>query len=351
MLIVAVINAIAIDYVVKGNIDGMDGKKIYIRDYDTEKVIDSTLVNDGSFIFKGYYERPAYVRIDANNKYTNLILDSLAVVDFDTHLPSSGSLLNMKLLQFIADDKKIEDELDQFGRELRAHGFEQPELGEIYKHLYDKLHPVQLQLYYNTIAENPNGLGEKASRQLGNIWGLTPDEWDKAYSQMSSYLKQRKLTNHFNDKFNNLRKSQPGNPYMDFKAKDLDGKDVMLSDYVGKGKYVLLDFWASWCGPCKEEAEKTLRPLYEKYKNDDRFMILGVATWDRHDKTITALEKLQYPWPQIIDTDEMPMELYGFDAIPQLILIGPEGTIIERDLREEKITAAVDNVLSTKKIK
>ena len=231
---------------------------------------------------------------------------------------------------------------------MKSHGFEQPELGEIYSRLYAKLQPKHIQQITQMISDNPNGVGEAAIMKLGGQRGLTPDQWDNAYSKMTPYLKDRKWTDYFNNLYNHLRNSQPGKPFIDFPAKTTDGTDVMLSDYVGKGKYILIDFWASWCGPCKEEAEKTLRPLYEKYKDDERFMILGVATWDKHDKTLAALEKLQYPWTQIIDAGETPMKLYGFDGIPQIFFIGPDGIILNRDIRGERIIHTVESVLNKK---
>ncbi|MCI8999173.1 MAG: AhpC/TSA family protein [Muribaculaceae bacterium] len=349
LLLTAAINATAIDYVVKGNIDGFDGKKIYIRDYDNRTIIDSTFVMDRSFIFKGSYERPALVRIGAENKWANCILDSIIVLDFNIHRPISGSTLNNKLVEFMVANQKIDDELHKFEIELKDHGFKYPELGEIYNHLYVKLRPAKLQLYYNTIAENANGVGEAAVMSLGNEWELTFDEWDTAYSKMSPYLKDRQITKRFNHKFTSLRKAESGNPFINFSAKDVDGKDVKLSDYVGNGKYVLLDFWASWCGPCQKEAETTLLPLYDKYQNDDRFMILGVATSDEHTQTLNALKRLHYPWQQLIDAGKKPMEIYGFDSLPQLILIGPDGTIIERELRGEGIISLVNNILSNNK--
>ena len=156
-----------IDYIVNGQIDGLDGKMLYMSDYDNDNTIDSTLVANGSFQFKGSYERPAYVRIGNGRNYVNCILDSLVVIDFESHLPSSGSNITNKFLELISEEQQLEDELDKFGDELRSHGFEQPEFGEIYSHLFYKLRPKRLQLYKQAITDNPNGIGEYAVRQYG----------------------------------------------------------------------------------------------------------------------------------------------------------------------------------------
>lgn len=133
-----------------------------------------------------------------------------------------------------------------------------------------------------------------------------------------------------------------GKIFKDFEA-EYEGKVVKLSDYVGKGKYVLVDFWASWCGPCRAEIPNLLS-VYEKYKGD-RFEVLGVATWDKPEDTKTAIEQLNITYPQIMNAQYAGSNAYGINGIPQIILFGPDGTILKRNLRGAAIEEAVKEVL------
>lgn len=133
-----------------------------------------------------------------------------------------------------------------------------------------------------------------------------------------------------------------GQMFTDFEA-EYEGKVQKLSDYVGKGKYVLVDFWASWCGPCRGEIP-TIIEVYNKYAGD-RFEVLGVATWDEPEDTKAAIEELGIKYPQIMNAQKAGSDAYGIEGIPQIILFGPDGTILKRDLRGEAIAGAVREVL------
>ncbi len=119
---------------------------------------------------------------------------------------------------------------------------------------------------------------------------------------------------------------------------------VKLSDYVGKGKFIILDFWASWCEPCKEEAPY-LRAVYEKYKGD-RFDMVSVAINDIPMDTAVTAKELGITWNQIVNAREEVAMLYGIQYIPHIILFGPDGTILKRNLRGEEIDAAVAEALA-----
>ena len=134
-----------------------------------------------------------------------------------------------------------------------------------------------------------------------------------------------------------------GSKFKDFIIPDSDGKEVKFSDFVGNGKYVLVDFWASWCGPCRREIPN-IKDVYEKYKGD-KFNVLGVAVWDDPQASKEAMDLLEINWDVILNAQQLPTDLYGIEGIPQIMLFGPDGTILKKDLRGPAVEAAVKEAL------
>lgn len=135
-----------------------------------------------------------------------------------------------------------------------------------------------------------------------------------------------------------------GQRFTDFEVAAEDGAKQKLSDYVGKGKVTLVDFWASWCPPCRAEIPK-LQTLKAKY--GDKLDVLGVAVWDNPDDSRKAMTELEITWPVIIGTHKLtePTDLYGIKGIPHIIIFGPDGTILSRGLTGDDLAAKLSEII------
>lgn len=145
-------------------------------------------------------------------------------------------------------------------------------------------------------------------------------------------------------KMEKLSHTAPGKPFIDLDLTDYKtGKPIKLSKVI-KGKVTLIDFWASWCGPCRREIPN-LAKIHEKYGSNKDFVLVSLNVWDKPEAQAKAIKDMKMTWTQLTDLTRNATDLYGVDGIPQILLIGKDGVIIARDLRGEEIEEAVKEAL------
>lgn len=141
------------------------------------------------------------------------------------------------------------------------------------------------------------------------------------------------------------KRKAPGSLFTDFEMPDISGKMHKLSEYAGKGNYVLVDFWASWCGPCRQEMPN-MKKAYDRFHNKG-FEIVGVSL-DKDKKAWTnAITQMQMTWPQLSDLQFWmcsAAQKYYIKSIPATLLIGPDGKIVDYNLRGELLIKKLEEI-------
>ena len=216
--------------------------------------------------------------------------------------------------------------------------------------LSDKLIGELKEFCLKTLDKNRNNaLGLEAFKNVQFL--LDADELEKAVESLGDSIKEDPAVRQVSDGLQAKKATKAGQPFVDFTIvqdpENPETSTVKLSDYVGKGKYVLVDFWASWCGPCKAEIPN-IKAVYDKYAGED-FDVLSVAVWDKPKDTAKAAAELGITWNQIINAQQVPTDLYGIDGIPHIRLVGPDGIILNRDLRGDLIEVNVSRYVKAKK--
>ena len=203
----------------------------------------------------------------------------------------------------------------------------------------------------DVIAKNPDNF--MALYALQNImYDLELDELDEILAKCGKFVGENENVKRIRDGKVAEINTGEGKPFADFSGKTPEGADIKLSDIVGKGRWVLADFWASWCGPCMGEIPN-IKKTHEALSGD-KFTVLGVAVWDADDnggnsKSLAKMEQMGMTWPQIfVGDDKTPTDLYGIAGIPTMILFAPDGTICKRgeELRGEQMMETVRDIIN-----
>lgn len=265
------------------------------------------------------------------------------VVNLKEH-NATGNILNEKLMEYNKQMEDINEERGSIYKELKEQYKDEVKLRKAFDSIYTNiLHPKYLSTLDKSFEANAdNIIGAIILRDMSMSYRT--GQMDTAIAKLSKDIATLAIAERTIERNETLKKTAEGQKFVDFTIDQPDGTKVSLSDYAGKGKYVLVDFWASWCGPCRGETPN-LKELYQKYKGD-KFEIVGVVVWDKIENTQKAIEEDKMTWPQILDAQEIPTKLYGINGIPHIMLIGPDGTIIARNLRGDQMKKKVAEELA-----
>ena len=346
-LSVFTLTATAQSYTITGKTgEDSNGKTAYLIDLSTAEACGTCVIENGAFKFENKIEGEKIfeVNIDKNRRNKVIVLaaaDTKAVIDFTSRpatVTDNGGY-NDKLAAFgnkIAEaGTAINAKMDKMMNEGKSREEMNAAIADEEKAFYD--------LYRNGIKENKdNVMGAYIVSMTARQFYPTLETLDEAIATVK-YAGELASIKALRKNYEKAAATQAGKMFVDFTGYTVDGKASKLSDYVGKGKYVLVDFWASWCGPCKGEIPNLIE-LQNKF-GGEKFMVLGVNVWDEETAFKTALEEEGITYPQIVvpqNNKDNATELYGIQGIPQIILFGPDGTIVQRDLRGQAMKDLVE---------
>ena len=348
-IIAAMPSMAQVKYAVSGTF-AENGKTVYLLDQLTDKAIDSTVVADGKFSFTGTAAQDALLAVQAKKKkwMTQFFNDGTPVIINLSDSTLKGSPLNERLTKLVvemdlprrqmnkktanmnqADIKAHQDELmDEINNVISA---ELAFANKVFKEERNSLIPVAFSGYYfldQGVEAYDELVKEGVAFANHPYLKYTRDEVEAALKPKDS-----------------PKMAFIGQQYTDLEMADPDGKMHKISELVGEGKYVLVDFWASWCGPCRAEMPNVLE-AYNKF-HAKGFEVIGVSFDQKKEAWVKAVEQLQMPWLQISDLKGWQCAaaaLYKIDAIPDNILIDPQGKITDRALRGKPLHKRLNEI-------
>lgn len=322
--------------------------EIYLIDIGTGET-DTLTISDGSFDY--VYDKPGIPKImqltDGHSFFSYVIAEKGKLNVNGTTRELKGTPQNERYMEFLEayreavmefEDEKtalLESKEDVFD-------FTEEEMSKL-NSLVDaqatKARGITKQYYEKEKATQVGAL------VLSELMSLVEDaEFEALYKEGGEAVREFPLFKMIMEANLAEEKTQAGSKYLDFEGinPQNESETIRLSDFVAKGNYVLIDFWASWCGPCRK-AMPEIKSLHEAY-GDKGLTTIGVVVKDDLEAHREVAEALQVTWPQIFVADEVG-DLYGIKAIPLLILLDKDGTILVRTNEKEEIIEKIQSLL------
>ena len=332
-------------YKISGTVEGIaDGETIYLQEAKGRELIklDSAVVANGAFTFNGRQDAAVnryitYTPAEGKRIMADFFLENGNItVALGEESKIAGTPNNDIYQAYKTESAALNKEIMAMYEKGKAEEMTDEQKAEMEKTL-EGLYNKQNDLIYNTIdanITNPVGIhlwpGNSYSMELEQLQALAakvPAEY-KSNERIAKLLKRIEV----------LAKTAVGQKFTDFTLPSPEGNPVKLGDIIAKNKYTLIDFWASWCGPCRREMPNVVA-AYKEY-NKKGFSIVGVSLDSDAEAWKKAIKDMGMTWDHMSDVKGWECEgaaLYGVNSIPATVLVAQDGTIIERNLRGEAI--------------
>jgi peroxiredoxin len=350
--------AAAPGYTLQGKVDAPDGTKVYLMSFGDVPKKDSTTVQGNHFAFKGRVAEPTWygLRLPAVKHYAGLFVENHPLT---VELPADAQA------RPIVKGSAAQDEYNTYDQQWKAIT---QKAGSIYEMLkqatpagakeatpearkeadvrFAALEAESKQIAEAYVQAHPNSVVAASIVQWRFVDFPNYDEANKLYKQLGPVAKASEPGRSVNKFMTTWDKTAVGTK-PEFAQADTNGKQVKLSDF--RGKYVLVDFWASWCAPCRAE-NPNVKAMYSKYHGQG-FEVVGVSLDSKKEPWLKAVETDGLAWTQLSDLQGWKNAValqYGIAAVPQNFLVDPQGKVIAKNLRGEELQAKLAQLFAAK---